>query len=708
MGKLLEELKRRKVFRVAVVYAVIAWLLIQVADTIAPMMNLPESAPGLVLFLLIIFFPIALFLAWSYDLAPEGISPNSGSQRSTQVPAAQSQLLVYATFALVLLVLGFQLSDRFFSGDVSPATRPAELALTTADSAVMRSSIILNQSLPLIAQLGVRTALSVAPNGSALAYSNTVEGGVFLRDLATQQTQEIFSGIGFSQFSPSGQQLLVFSLSTGEIMVMPTQGGGLRSLPIQSGVGPPIWLSDEILLYRDADGLKAFSLTDGTDELIPGFDTVSGLILDSLPSESAFLFTQTEIAGLQSSHRILAYDLSNQSSKAIIDDGYWPQYVNSGHVVFSRDGDLWAVPFDPDVLEVTGAETVVLEGVESGPLQGVSAYSISDFGRLVYLPGREYVSNQTVLFWADRLGNRTELSLRAGNYGEPRLSPNGELLALTSFQSDGSSDVWVHDFANGAFTPVTFSGSARSAVWTPDGSRLVYQQNTVSGPAGSPRGELWIMNANGTGQAERILEGPAKADSFSPIDEKLIYMTGVGSSEAPDNLSTLTLSDGSWIAKPLFSIERTALYGRVSPDGRWIAYTSSESGSRQVYIQPYPNLEDGRWRISSNELSAQEPMWGPNSDELFFRRNDGNGSLMHSEITIEGDSISSGVVRPLLTDLRLGSAPTYAVSNDGERFLHFYSGSGNSDSGIDQDHTEVVVIEKFFEELKRLAPPDSQ
>jgi Tol biopolymer transport system component len=705
MGKLYEELKRRKVFRTALIYAVVAWVLLQVADTIAPMMNLPDSAPRLVLFLLIILFPIAVFLAWAYEVTPEGISSDPGTQTQAQAPAPQNQLLIYAIFGLVLLVAGFQLSDRFLSGNATTATRSVETALSTTDSAGLRASIILDQSLSDAGLVGLRTQLDIAPDGSALAYTDIEQGKIFLRDLVTQQTQEILPSAGLSVFSPNGQQLLI---TDGQFnsSIMGAQGSGLRPLPIEAWP-PSSWLSDEAIIHRDTEGMNIFSLTNREDVLIPGFDNSAGPANPfALPNDSAFLFHLSQSLGAIINPRILAYDLSNQNTKLVTNDGYFPQYVNSGHVVFTRDGDLWAVPFDPDTLEVTGAEIVVLKGVDSGPSLGIAAYAVSNAGRLVYLPSREFLTDQTVLVWADRLGNRTELSLRAGNYEEPRLSPNGELLALTSIQPDGSSDIWVHEFSNGNFNPVTFTGTTSNPVWTPDGSQLVYQQNTTGGI--SPRGELWIMNANGTGQAERILDVPARADSFSPIDEKLIYMTGDALLTSV-NLSTLTKSDDTWVLAPLFHTENNKFNARVSPDGRWIAYGDSDGGvlEWQIYVQPYPNLEGGRWQISSDAIGNREPSWGPNGDELFFLRND--GSLMHAEITIVGDGFSSGVPLPLFAEVQLGlNSPSYAASNDGERFLHSYSADDEGNAGLDQDQAELIVVENWFAELRRLAPADPQ
>ena len=227
MGSLFQDLKKRKVFTIAAVYAVVAWLTIQIVDVINAPLSLPDWFQTVTIVLFVIGFPIALILAWAYEVTPEGIKPDFGTQAKAQAPAQQNQLLIYATFALVLLVAGFQLSEVFFSGNVSTATRSVEPALTTTDSAVLRASIILNQPLRRI-PTGIRTVLSVAPNGTALAYSdfNNTGGRVFLRNLATQQTQEIFSEIGVAQFSPSGQQLLLYA-GPGGTSVMPAQGGGL-------------------------------------------------------------------------------------------------------------------------------------------------------------------------------------------------------------------------------------------------------------------------------------------------------------------------------------------------------------------------------------------------------------------------------------------------------------------------------------------------
>jgi len=335
---------------------------------------------------------------------------------------------------------------------------------------------------------------------------------------------------------------------------------------------------------------------------------------------------------------------------------------------------------------------------------------------LVYLPGPEYFPNQTVLAWIDRSGRQEEISLPAGDYSQPRISPDGEFLALTSRQADGSSDIWVYDFSTGSFGPRTFSGNALDPIWTADGSRLFYQKYSVMDAGGNPRGELWVMNADGTGQAERILDAVVRIDSFSQSDEKLIY-TSYGSDGTGNRgqLNTLTFRDDVWVSAPLLHTDFNTDNATVSPDGRWIAYQSNESGTPQVYVRPYPNLDAGKWGISSGERANLHPVWGPNSDELLFLGIDGSQiNLMHADITIEGDSFSTGIVEPLLTDLKiefnLRAPQNYFIPKVGERLLFVLSQATTDapDMEFDQNRTELVMVENFFEELRRLAPPYSQ
>ena len=704
MGSLFQELKRRNVFKVGTAYAVVAFVLAQVADLVLPTFDAPDWVLQSIIFIFILGFPLAIILAWAFELTPGGIKADTGIQAAPSANNSTDRKLIYATFALVLLVAGIQLSDRFLTGDTNSANRSVDATSVATNSSVMRSSLILNQPLERDAS-GQRTVLDIAPDGSALVYADIQGDDWWLRNLATSESQILMRNTGASRadFSPDNQELILYIGSTRGTSIFSARGGSPRPLPIVSN-RPPAWFSNEEIIYHHASNeARIYSLADGSEEAISGFDAsnMSGLFT-VLPTRTAFLYERDAAIGTLNTREIHAFNLNDGGTSLVTNDGHSPLIANSGHVLFMRAGDLWAVPFDAETLEVTGIEAKVLEGVES--LENRAAYAVSETGRLVYLPGTEFNPNQTKLYWADRSGNREEIPLPAGNYNEPRLSPDGELLAVASYQDNDARDIWVYDFSRGTFNPVTFTGEARNPVWTPDGSRLVYQVSSDP-QSRSPRGGLWIMNADGTGQAERLLDAEVKADAFSPIDGKLIYMIGGADTGAPVSLDTLTLRDDAWISAPLFRGERNIFGARVSPDGRWIAYGSAESGTLHIYVQPYPNLDGGRWQISTGEMAHREPSWGPNGDELFFLRID--GTLMHAELAIRGNSLSSGLAEPIVTGLSYNpsTTPSYLVSSDGERFLHFYSQDEEHSRGIAQDYTELVVVENFFEELSRLAPP---
>ncbi len=364
--------------------------------------------------------------------------------------------------------------------------------------------------------------------------------------------------------------------------------------------------------------------------------------------------------------------------------------------MFLRDGDLLAAPFDPEAMEVTGTIARVVEGIHSTPMRPSGSFTFSDTGRLVYLQGAEIFIPESKLTWVNRQGETEAIQLPAGLYEDPDLSPDGQSLALTSWQDDGRSDIWVYDLARGTFGPRTSSGNARTPKWTSDGFQLIYVQVTAF-----RSGELWITNADGTGQPERILAGPANFLEFSKYDGKIIY------SARPDgtySINTLGLSDGSWISAPL-DLPRLSWGQRVSPDGRWIAFTMTAPNRNEVYVSPYPDTESNRWPISTQ--GGQYPQWGPDSDELFYLQND--GSLMSVNIDTD-NSFSPGIPQQLLTDFHMTfpNNSNYVVSDDGQRFIRFEIPDEQQLTELDTEPATLTVVENWFEELKRLAPPDPQ
>lgn len=695
MSKLLDELKRRKVFRVAAVYAVVAWVLIQVADTVLPALQMPQWTVSFVTVLFILGLLPTLIAAWAYEITPEGVKSDSASQASAQIPAPQNQNLIYAMLVLLIIAVGFQISDRFLF-DGSQAVPEVPTATNTSASSVMRSSINLNHPLPR-SQVGIATQLVLNADGSGLYYSryNEADNQIWHRNLITGESRLFFDrvGSGYMQFSPDEQRLLMNG--TDEYFIASLQGGGSQSIPLTKRNGPAGgWLNDEEILYPTLGGsIGRKSLTGNLDEILTDASASTQRSPYRLPGGQAFLYVDDDLTYSQ----IKVYDLRSGESKPLIDNAYMPRYAPSGHLVFIRDGDLWAAPFDLGSLDIVGGQARVVEGIDSQPNVRAASYAYSQFGRLVYLPGREYIPNQQGLTWIDRAGNTEDIPLPAGEYQQPELSPDGQAIALAVMQEGGSSDIWVYDLNRQTLGRRTFSGNALRPTWSPDGRQLFYQENAQG---------IWSINADGSGQPQQINSTTtARPASFSNTDGNLLYLEGpLGNA----SIKALSYIDSSWISSPLISTEGVNAWGAVvSPNGRWVAYVSNESGSAEIYVRPYPEVDSGKWQISTN--GGREPQWGATGDELFYLQQTGTlGALFSVEID-DTNSFSPGTPRQLIEGIYiLGNyPPNFDVTNDGEKFL-IYSALVDEVGANGLSDVELVVVENWFEELKRLAPPDPQ
>jgi len=701
MGKLLEELKRRKVFRIAGVYAVVGWVLAQIAEFAVDTFAAPQWVQQMFVVFLLLGFPLAIILAWAYEITPAGVKTDFIAQSVPTTTSNTDRKLIYATFALVLLVAGIQLSNQFLSDNDISSNRSAESvrASINTNTSVVRSSINLNHLL-VQGFGGLRTVFDITPDGSFLAYANAVEGYWMLRNLATQETRVLEgAGNGKAKFSPNGQMMLLSSGTTGDIGVQSVQGGPIRPLPIE-GTLSAMWLTDEQIIYQHADGdPRILSLEDRTETSIPGLNVavepgfIGAYTFNPLPSGSAFLYKEYPSSAQAGGSIIQAYDLKSESKTLITDDGYFPQYVNSGHVLFLREGDLWAVPFDAGSVRVTGGEARVIEGVSQvSPFWG--AYSVSDFGRLVYLKGIPDLSEFPALAWTDLQGNSETIPIQSGNYTNPRLSPDGEKVALTRIENGDVSNVWVYELGPNILGKRTFSDSASRAIWSADSKELFYHNSS------SLRGDIWRINADGTGQQELVFNGLGRAQHVVTGEGRLLIIEGPGNAS---DISSLRLSDDVWVRESVLESDYDLSAPSVSPDGRWLVYVSAETGQPEVYVRPYPNVDDARWQVSSQ--GGRDPVWSPTGDGLFYY-NLATSTVLRSELPISGQAeefnFEEAVPVTQIDRNALDDIGAYSISADGKRVLHFLiaEDAAATASGL----ASFELVENWFEELRRLAP----
>jgi len=395
--------------------------------------------------------------------------------------------------------------------------------------------------------------------------------------------------------------------------------------------------------------------------------------------------------------------METREVRTIVEGGYRPQYAPTGHILFVRAGALWAVPFDLDRLETTGPEILVLEDVQQDGSVGGAAYAFSNDGMLVYVRGGEvdsfsdFFDRARTLVWVDREGREESLKTAPSLFMQPRISPNGQRMVgiLPNGRSvlEENNDVWVYDFVRSNFTRLTFSAGASNPIWTPDGERVVF-----AGKSDEGRG-LFSKAADGSGEVELIrkLDNRVPA-SFSPDGERLILVGGrwVGDGTSP-SLSSLEMT-GESDYQPLLQTDYTVESAVISPDGRWIAFHSRETGWDEIHVRPYPDIERRQWQVSAG--GGKEPRWGSDARELFFRY--GSAVMV---VTVDATAnFSHGTPRVLFEGggYMHNFSPSYDVSPDGQRFLMLRDAEQTDQEA---ENTQLIVVENWFEELNRLAPP---
>jgi Tol biopolymer transport system component len=389
--------------------------------------------------------------------------------------------------------------------------------------------------------------------------------------------------------------------------------------------------------------------------------------------------------GLGSGFGVAVYSMETGERRELIQGGVSSHYTPSGHLIYEQSGNLMAVPFDARRLTVTGAAVPVVEGVARSPNVVGAQYSVSDTGSLAYVPGVATPLRQLV--WVSRNGTEQPVAAPARGYVNPRISPDGRRVGL-GIEEGADTQVWAYDLARGTLTRLTFQGTTNDIpVWTPDGKRVAYLSDQEKGAQ-----NLFWQLADGTGGVERLTTSATSEQpgSWSRDGRVLAFMRGGGNTGR--DIWVLQVAD----RKAEVFLQTTFIEGaaRFSPDGRYLAYVSNESGRPEIYVQPYPG-PGGKWQISTE--GGTEPVWNPNGRDLFYR----NGDKMMAVDVSTQPSFSPGTPRALFErHYRLTpfpqTIPTFDVSSDGQRFLMIKEN--------EQASTQINIVLNWFEELKQRVP----
>ncbi|MDX1382509.1 MAG: protein kinase, partial [Thermoanaerobaculia bacterium] len=489
-----------------------------------------------------------------------------------------------ALMVLLALVLGAAVG-RFVTAPLDTAPEPAR---------VTRLQVDLPAQVPI--SFEGRAPIALSPDGRTLVYASAADGvsRLYRRSLDRREVEAIVGTEGGRDpfFSPDGQSLGF--LADNAIRRVPTAGGQAATVYEGGGLLTAIWGPDATVVFSVVgQGLQRVAAAGGsTAPVTAATGQLAGLEqhlpAEFLPDGETVLFTTLSPPA---NTAVEAVRIDGGGRVPLLQSAAAPRYLASGHLVFTRQGDLWAVPFDPVTLTRRGAETRVLEGVlhtgEAHP-----QYAVTATGTLAYVPGPMLRLDRR-LAWIAADGSEEVLAAEPADWGFPRVSPDGRRVALSAFDVD-SQDVWIYDFARESRTRFTFEDGVDVApVWTRDGRRIAYG---CSGGVGLlPR--LCMKAADGTGDVELLTErGDLQLPgAFTPGDTALVFTT-LGKTSSWD-VWLLDLESGE--TAPLLARPYSESAVALSPDGRWLAYESDESGREEVYVRPFPDVGSGRWQVST-------------------------------------------------------------------------------------------------------------
>jgi hypothetical protein len=496
-------------------------------------------------------------------------------------------------------------------------------------------------------------------------------------------------------FSPDGQWIGYFP---GNRPLRKVQVAGGPTVPLSTlGDGAPTggasWADDGSVVFATMDrssGLRIVPQGTTVPKTLTTPDRQRGevdhLWPEFLPGGRAVLFTIT--ATTAENAQIAVFDLDTGSHKVVIPGGSHAHYVPTGHLVYGAAGALRAVPFDLDRLQTTGASAPIISPVLT-TASGAADFDVSANGTLVYVPGTVASGPQRELVWVARDGKAEPLGAPMRAYLYPRISPDGTRVLLDIRDQD--SDIWLWDLGRKTLTNVTRHPALdRFPVWTPDGKQFVFVSNRDQGMS-----VIYRQSVDGTGDAERLsdgLEEQQTPNSISTDGNQLVI-------DRYRDLMLLSL-DGSRRILPLVQTMFSETRASLSPDGRWLAYHADESGRFEIYVRPFPSVNQGKAQISTD--GGVQPWWSRKGDQLFYVTQ--TGALMAVQVGRDKSWSASAPTALSASIVASNQSPTAAamfdVSLEG-RFLMIRPLTRPDEASSPRG---IVVVQNWFEELKRLVP----
>ncbi len=534
--------------------------------------------------------------------------------------------------------------------------------------------------------LGYQPLLALSPDGQTIAYRGREDGvvRVFLRRLSALTAAPVPGTEGATGlfFSPDGQWLGFDS--NGVLKRVALAGGPPVVIGPAPGNSTTTWVAGDTIVFATNTGrvLQRMAVGGGAATPLTRLDPARGdtlhLLPQALPGGRAVLFT---IATGRGRHVAIA-DLASGDVR-VIAEGTHGRYVAPDMLVFVRQGTLFAQRFDAAAGAVSGTAVPLVEGIAASD-GTVGHFDASPSGSLAYLPASQVPVPARELVWFDRAGRQTTVPASARPYTRLALSPDGTRAAV-GIDDPGNTDIWVIDLGRGTATRLTTDPAIESApVWSPDGRWIAFRSER-EGPG------LFRRDALAAGPIEQLstTDGPIHSPSaWSPDSRTLFfalfrsYNRQAVASVTPPDRAIAVLLDG----------EHAQFEPQLSPDGRWLAYQSDESGRLEVLVRPYPDVQSGRWQVST--AGGSLPRWRHDGRELFFL----DGTALAAMAVPSGPAFTVGAARRLFDVTPFGTrlGVDYDVSPDGRQFLFVLARPAAA-----RPPAEIIVVQRWAGEVAR-------
>jgi eukaryotic-like serine/threonine-protein kinase len=532
--------------------------------------------------------------------------------------------------------------------------------------------------------LPARRAFALSPDDSTIAYvGRTGDGGsssLFIRRSGGFDAVEIEGGtfVGDVAFSPDGRWVAFHSGT--KVKKVSVDGGKPIDLCETAGGGTiGIHWAGERLLFNQGfvHGIWSIPAAGGEKTLLFGHDPAKkeGAVLypQLLPDGKHVLYTIWR-GGSFDDADIAVRSLDNGEAKVVMRGGSDARYLPSGHIVYGRAGALLAVPFDVRRLEVKGSPVLVVDNVGTGTTNGEAHFAVSERGTLLYAAGG-VVSEDRDLVWVDREGNATPVVPTRRPYANPRLSPDGEMIAVTIEASN--YDIWILDVDRDSMNRISFGADDAEPLWSPDGKRIAWTSSRTG------HHQVFIRDADGSGDEQQLTNEPGSTYAASWAPDGTISLRR--RSPQTSRVNTWLLSPDQK-PRPLREPNFNELM-IFSPDGRWVILSSDESGRGEVYVTPYPG-PGPKVKVSTD--GGGNAVWSRNGREIFYRQ----GSKVLAVPFDPSRTVSVG--RPaLLFDGPF--AEDYDVASDGRFLMVRFDPNQRTVQSI-------RVVSGWLDELKRRVP----